>query len=254
MKIVRFIAPDCSERYGVLEGEIINDLAGTPFKTMDYSGETIPLTSVKLLAPCAPSKIVCLGVNYHGHAREMGHNIPNVPLIFLKPSTAVIGTGADIVYPPSSSRVDYEAELAAVIRKSGWRIPQKAARDHVLGYTCFNDVTARDLQRIDGQWTRAKSFDTFAAVGPWIETEVDPSRLNIETFLNGERKQHGNTSDLIYHIDFLIHFISHVMTLLPGDIIATGTPSGIGPMKIGDTVEVRIDGIGTLRNKVVRQD
>lgn len=254
MKIVRFTVPTGSESYGVLDGDIIKALASPPFKTIDYSGETFPLASVNLLAPCAPSKIVCLGVNYHGHAREMGHAIPNVPLIFLKPSTAVIGPEADIVYPPSSSRVDYEAELAVVIKKSGWRISQKAARDHVLGYTCFNDVTARDLQRIDGQWTRAKSFNTFAAVGPWIETEGDPSRLDIETFLNGERKQHGNTSDLIYHIDFLIHFISHVMTLLPGDIIATGTPSGIGPMKIGDIVEVRIEGIGSLRNKVVRQD
>jgi 2-keto-4-pentenoate hydratase/2-oxohepta-3-ene-1,7-dioic acid hydratase in catechol pathway len=172
----------------------------------------------------------------------------------LKPSTAVIGPEADIIYPPSSQRVDYEAELAVVIKKPVWRVSREAARDSILGYTCFNDVTARDLQKQDGQWTRAKGFDTFAAVGPWITTGIDPSSLMVETWLNGERKQHGNTADLIYPIDYLIHFVSHVMTLLPGDIIATGTPSGIGPMHPGDTVEVRIEGIGTLRNYVTRTD
>ncbi len=254
MKIVRFAAPDASELYGVLEGEVVQALSAAPFKGLDYSGKIYPLDLVKLLAPCAPSKIVCLGVNYHGHAREMGHSIPNSPLIFLKPSTAVIGPEAEIIYPPMSQRVDYEAELAVVIKKPGWRISQKTALDHVLGYTCFDDVTARDLQKIDGQWTRAKSFDTFAAIGPWIETELDPSKLAVETYLNGDRRQQGNTADLIYPIDFLIHFISHVMTLLPGDVIATGTPSGIGPMQPGDTVEIRIEGIGTLRNYIIHRD
>ena len=254
MIIVRFAAPDASELYGVLEGDTIRALKSPPFRGIDYSDTSYPLAAVRLLAPCAPSKIVCLGVNYHGHAREMGHAIPTSPLIFLKPSTAVIGPEADIIYPPSSQRVDYEAELAVVIKKPGWRISQKAALDHVLGYTCFNDVTARDLQKIDGQWARAKGFDTFAATGPWIETDLDPSKLTVETYLNGEQRQHGSTSDLIYPIDFLIHFVSHVMTLLPGDVIATGTPSGIGPMQPGDTVEVRIQGIGTLRNYVARRD
>ncbi len=254
MKIVRFVAPDASENYGVLASDGVHALSTVPFKGLDYTGRIYALDSVKLLAPCVPSKVVCLGVNYHGHAREMGHTIPNSPLIFLKPSTAVIGPEAEIIYPPMSQRVDYEAELAIVIKKPGWRISQKAALDHVLGYTCFNDVTARDLQKIDGQWTRAKGFDTFAAIGPWIETELDPSKLTVETYLNGERRQHGNSSDLIYPVDFLIHFISHVMTLLPGDVIATGTPSGIGPMQPGDTVEVRIEGIGTLSNRVVRRD
>jgi len=254
MKIVRFAAQGASESYGVIDGGTVLAVKGTPFRSLNYSGVTYPLASVKLLAPCAPSKIVCLGVNYHGHAREMGHSIPSSPLIFLKPSTAVIGPDADIIYPPSSHRVDYEAELAVVVKKSGWRISLKNAHEHIFGYTCFNDITARDLQKIDGQWTRAKSFDTFAGVGPWIETEVDPSAVNVETYLNSERKQHGNTSDLIYQVDFLVHFISHVMTLLPGDIIATGTPSGIGPMQPGDTVEIRIEGIGSLVNRVVRRD
>jgi 2-keto-4-pentenoate hydratase/2-oxohepta-3-ene-1,7-dioic acid hydratase in catechol pathway len=254
MKIIRFAAPDASESYGVIDGNTVLALHGTPFRTLDYSGVTYPLPSVKLLAPCAPSKVVCLGVNYHSHAKEMGHALPTAPLIFLKPSTAVIGPEAGIIYPPMSQRVDYEAELAVVIKKAGWRISQENALSHVLGYTCFNDITARDLQKIDGQWTRAKGFDTFAAIGPWIETEADPANLTVETYLNDERKQHGNTSDLIYSVDYLIHFISHVMTLLPGDVIATGTPSGIGPMLVGDTVEIRIGGVGSLKNKVIRRD
>ncbi len=254
MKIIRFTAPDASEQFGVIDGTTVLALSGTPFKALDYSGATYPLSSVKFLAPCAPSKIVCLGVNYHGHAKEMGHTLPTAPLIFLKPSTAVIGPEAGIIYPPMSQRVDYEAELAVVIKKAGWRISQQDALSHVLGYTCFNDVTARDLQKIDGQWTRAKGFDTFASIGPWIETEADPANLTVETYLNDERKQQGNTSDLIFPVDYLIHFISHVMTLLPGDVIATGTPSGIGPMQVGDIVEIRIERIGSLKNKVILRD
>ncbi|WP_076004199.1 fumarylacetoacetate hydrolase family protein [Dehalogenimonas formicexedens] len=254
MKIARFSTPDGSESYGVIDGKNILGINGTPYKSLDYSGAVYPLHSVKLLAPCAPSKIVCLGVNYHGHAREMGHTLPTAPLIFLKPSTTVIGPEEGIIYPPMSQRVDYEAELAVVIKKSGWRISRENALSHVLGYTCFNDITARDLQKIDGQWTRAKGFDSFASIGPWIETEADPGNLIVETYLNDERKQQGNTSDLIYPVDYLIHFISHVMTLLPGDVIATGTPSGIGPMQVGDTVEIRISGIGSLKNRVIRRD
>jgi 2-keto-4-pentenoate hydratase/2-oxohepta-3-ene-1,7-dioic acid hydratase in catechol pathway len=254
MKIVRFATPDASEQYGVIEGDSILALKGTPFRGLDYSGVTYKTSTVRLLAPCAPSKIVCLGVNYHSHAKEMGHTLPSAPLIFLKPSTAVIGPEAGIIYPPMSQRVDYEAEMAVVIKKAAWRVSQENALSHVLGYTCFNDITARDLQKIDGQWTRAKGFDTFAAVGPWIETDADPSNLTVESYLNGERKQHGNTSDLIFSVDYLIHFISHVMTLLPGDVIATGTPSGIGPMQVGDTIEIRIEGIGSLKNIVTRRE
>jgi 2-keto-4-pentenoate hydratase/2-oxohepta-3-ene-1,7-dioic acid hydratase in catechol pathway len=192
-----------------------------------------------------------LGLNYHSHAEELKLPIPANPLLFLKPSTSVIGPEDDIVYPDSSERVDYEAELAVVIKAKAYRVPQDGALDYVLGYTCFNDVTARDLQKKDVQWTRAKSFDTFAAIGPHIETELDPGNVNLEAYLNGELKQGGNTSDLIFPVPELVSFISHIMTLLPGDIIATGTPSGIGPMKPGDTVEIKVAGIGTLRNRVV---
>jgi 2-keto-4-pentenoate hydratase/2-oxohepta-3-ene-1,7-dioic acid hydratase in catechol pathway len=250
MNIVRFKAPDGGEHYGIIEAETVRELTGTPFKNIEYTGLDFDPQAVQLLAPCQPSKIVCLGVNYHGHAREMNHKIPDAPLIFLKPSTAVIGPEADILYPPMSHRVDYEAELAVVIKKPVWRVSREAARDCILGYTCFNDVTARDLQKQDGQWARAKGFDTFAAVGPWISTTADPAALTVESYLNGERKQYGNTADLIYPVDYLIHFISHVMTLLPGDVVATGTPSGIGPMQPGDTIEIKIDGVGTLRNQV----
>jgi 2-keto-4-pentenoate hydratase/2-oxohepta-3-ene-1,7-dioic acid hydratase in catechol pathway len=172
--------------------------------------------------------------------------------MFLKPSTAVIGPEDNIVYPPSSHRVDYEGELGVVIKKPAWRVSVDDALDYVLGYTCFNDVSARDLQSSDGQWTRAKGFNTFAAIGPCIETELDPGNVILETYLNGKLKQHTNTNDLIYPIPALINFISNVMTLLPGDIIATGTPSGIGPMQPGDTVEIKIEPIGTLRNYVVK--
>jgi 2-keto-4-pentenoate hydratase/2-oxohepta-3-ene-1,7-dioic acid hydratase in catechol pathway len=175
-----------------------------------------------------------------------------VPLLFLKPSTAVIGTEDNIIYPEMTKRVDYEGELGVVIKKKASQVSAKEALDYVLGYTCFNDVSARDIQRSDVQWTRAKGFDTFAAMGPWIETDVDPENAPVETYLNGELKQKGNTSDLIYSVREVISFISNVMTLLPGDVIATGTPSGIGPMNPGDTVEIKIVPIGTLRNYVVK--
>ncbi len=250
MKIVRF-AVNNKVKYGVLSGELIQVIEDKPYRSLKLTDRYHLLDEVKLLSPCTPSKIVALGRNYHNHAKEMGVRLPDAPLIFLKPSTAVIGPEANIVYPASSSRVDYEGELAVVIKKSVWRVSVDDALDYVLGYTCFNDVTARDLQQQDSQWTRAKSFDTFAAVGPCIETELDPGNAVLETYLNGKLKQRGNTSDLIFTIPELINFISHVMSLLPGDIITTGTPSGIGPMYPGDTVEVRIEPIGTLRNYVV---
>ncbi len=250
MKIVRFATGD-RVRYGVLDGESIQGIEDKPFRSIKPSAHHYQLSEVKLLSPCTPSKIVALGVNYRSHAEEMDIPLPNAPLIFLKPSTAVIGPEDNIVYPGASERVDYEGELGVVIKKPVWRVSVKDALDYVLGYTCFNDVTARDLQNRNGQWTRAKGFNTFAAVGPCIETELDPGNVVVETYLNGERKQQGDTSDLIYPIPELINFASHVMTLLPGDIIATGTPSGIGPMYPGDTVEIRIEPIGTLRNYVV---
>jgi len=251
MKIQRF-AIDNKVRYGILDGESIQGIEDKPYRYLKPIDRYYQLSEVKLLSPCIPSKIVALGLNYRSHAKEVNARLPNAPLIFLKPSTAVIGPEDNIVYPASSARVDYEGELAVVIKKPAWRVSIEEALDYVLGYACFNDITARDLQYQDKQWTRAKSFNTFAAVGPWIETEIDPGNAVLETYLNGELRQQGNTNDLIYSVPELINFISSVMTLLPGDIIATGTPSGIGPMYPGDTVEVKIEPIGTLRNYVVK--
>ena len=251
MKIVRFAAGN-KVKYGILNGDSIQAIEGKPFRYIKPTDDYYQLSEVKLLYPCLPSKIVCLGLNYRSHAKEINAPPPDAPLLFLKPSTAVIGPEDNIVYPPSSTRVDYEGELGVVIKKAAWQVAIEKTGDYVLGYTCFNDVTARDLQTKDGQWTRAKGFDTFAAFGPCIETELDPGNVVLETYLNGELKQHGNTSDLIYAVPKLISFISNVMTLLPGDIIATGTPSGIGPMSPGDTVEIKIKPIGTLRNYIVK--
>ncbi len=251
MKIVSFTATEKAE-YGILTGAAIEGIEGTPYQDLQPSGRRYDLGEVKLLPPCSPSKILALGLNYHSHAEELGMPLPAEPLLFMKPSTAIIGPEDSISYPPSSEQVDYEGELGVVIGKRAYRVPVGKALDYVLGYTCFNDVTARDLQRKDKQWTRAKGFDTFAAIGPCIQTELDPASADIETYLNGELKQRGNTSDLIFPVPELISFISGVMTLLPGDVIATGTPSGIGPMRPGDTVEVKIAGIGTLRNHVAR--
>jgi 2-keto-4-pentenoate hydratase/2-oxohepta-3-ene-1,7-dioic acid hydratase in catechol pathway len=251
MKIVRFTI-DKKVRYGILKGESIQTIEDKPYRYLKPSDCYYKLSEVKLLPPCTPSKIVALGLNYYSHAKEVNAPIPDAPLIFIKPSTALIGPGDNIIYPSTSHRVDYEGELGVVIKKPVWKVSVEDALDYVLGYTCFNDVTARDLQYHDEQWTRAKSFNTFAAVGPCIETKLDPGNVVVETYLSGELKQQGNTGDLIYSVPELIDFISHVMTMLPGDIIATGTPSGIGPMYPGDTVEIKIEPIGTLRNYVVK--
>jgi 2-keto-4-pentenoate hydratase/2-oxohepta-3-ene-1,7-dioic acid hydratase in catechol pathway len=206
----------------------------------------------RILAPVLPSKIVAVGLNYRDHAMEMGHDLPASPILFMKPSTSVIGPGEAIVYPAQASRVDYEAELAVVIRQRCRNVRPEDARAVILGYTCLNDVTARDLQAKDGQWTRAKSFDTFAPLGPWIETEVpDPHSLAVRARLNGKTVQSSNTGNLIFSVFELVAFISSIMTLERHDVIATGTPSGIGPMARGDEVSIEIDGIGTLTNAVV---
>ena len=251
MKIIRFTTGTKVE-YGILNGEVIQGTTGTPYRQLKYSNHRYSLSEVKLLPPCTPSKIVALGLNYYGHAEEVKMPIPSEPLLFMKPSTSVIGPEDNIAYPDSSQRVDYEAELGVVIKTRAYRVTVEKALDYVLGYTCFNDVTARDLQQKDGQWTRSKSFDTFSSIGPCIETELNPGNINLEAYLNGELKQRGNTSDLIFSVPKLVSFISHVMTLLPGDVIATGTPSGIGPMYPGDVVEIKLEGIGTLRNYVVK--
>lgn len=250
MKIVRFKAGR-KTGCGVLRGETIQVIEGKPFRNIKPTGSSYRLGEVRLLAPCEPSKLVCVGLNYRKHAEETNMPLPEVPLIFLKPSTSLIGPEDNIIYPVMSKQVDYEGELGVVMKKKARRVAPEDAPDYVLGYTCCNDVTARDLQGSDGQWTRAKGFDTFAAVGPCIETELAPDNVALETYLNGERRQQGNTNDLIYPVREIISFITNVMTLLPGDVIATGTPSGIGPMQPGDTVEIRIPAIGTLINRVV---
>jgi len=209
------------------------------------------LKDVQLLPPSEPTKIVAVGLNYRDHAEELRLSLPEEPLIFMKPSSSVIGPGDPIVLPPQSARVDFEAELGIVIGKTACRVSRENASEYILGFTCLNDVTARDLQSKDGQWTRAKGFDTFCPVGPWVETQIDPFDLQIELYLNGELKQKSRTSNLIFDAYRLVEFISGIMTLFAGDIIATGTPSGIGPMVAGDTVEVRIEGIGSLINKAV---
>jgi 2-keto-4-pentenoate hydratase/2-oxohepta-3-ene-1,7-dioic acid hydratase in catechol pathway len=218
--------------------------------SIEADGRAYEIGEVELLPPAEPSKVVCVGLNYVLHAKELKMDLPTEPIIFLKPSTAVIGPGADIVMPPSSNQVDYEGELAAVIGRRCRYVPAGEAEDYILGYSNFNDVTARDLQRRDGQWTRAKSFDTFAPLGPYV-VEADPSSLAIETRVNGRVGQSSNTSDLIFSIPELVEFISGIMTLLPGDVIASGTPPGVGSLSAGDVVEVEVEGLGVLRNPVV---
>ncbi len=249
MKVVRFLAQG-KPAYGILNRDEVAELDGdffTPFRTLEAC---YTFSNVKLLAPCEPSKVVAVGLNYRDHARELGIPIPGEPLIFLKPPTAVIGHEAAIVCPEESSEVHYEAELAVVIRDRIRGVSPEEARKHIFGYTCANDVTARDLQKKDGQWTRSKSFDTFCPLGPWIETDLNPDDLLVESYLNGERRQSSRTSRFIFAVDRLVSFISHIMTLHPGDAILTGTPAGIGPIKPGDVVEVRVEGIGSLKNPV----
>jgi len=250
MKIVRFLIENQS-KYGVLEGEVIKETEGDIFSDIKVTDRTHSMDDVKILPPCSPSKIIAVGLNYKDHAKEMGSALPEEPRIFLKPATAVIGHEDKIKYPVHmSSHVDYEGELAVVIKSQAKNVEEKEALKYVYGYTCLNDVTARDLQAKDIQFTRAKGFDTFAPMGPVIETEADPGDLEISTYLNGERKQHSRTSNLLFSVPKLVSFISSVMTLLPGDVISTGTPAGVGPMKSGDKVEVEIERIGRLTNYI----
>lgn len=255
MRIVRF-EHSGNICYGQVDDDAVHILKNSPFEapnavTLRQDSVKLPLKSVRLLAPCEPTKIVCLGLNYISHATEFKQKLPDLPLLFIKPPSAVIGPDDDIILPPNSERIDYECELAAVIGKKARNVPEKDFSSFILGYTCFNDVTDRIAQAKDGQWTRAKGFDTFAPFGPWIETDISPDNLQIETLVNGEIKQSGNTGDLIFNVPHLVSFISGIMTLMPGDIIATGTPEGIGPLKAGDTVEIHIQDIGTLKNGVV---
>jgi 2-keto-4-pentenoate hydratase/2-oxohepta-3-ene-1,7-dioic acid hydratase in catechol pathway len=236
--------------FGVVENDIVIPIVGHPFAPIERTDVALKLSELRLLAPVLPSKVVAIGKNYASHAAEMGGDVPAQPLIFLKPSTSVIAHRDAIASPPSSERVDYEGELAVVISRLCRDVPEERAMEAVLGYTCANDVTARDQQKTDGQWSRAKGYDTFCPLGPWIETELDPSDLAITTTLNGETKQDSRTSMLVHKIPSLIAYITACMTLLPGDVILTGTPDGIGPMLLGDEVSVEIEGIGVLTNPV----
>ncbi|MFO8056515.1 MAG: fumarylacetoacetate hydrolase family protein [bacterium] len=250
MKICRYLK-DGKTGFGAVEQEEIKVIAG-PERPNEQIGEVLSMSEIKLLSPAQPTKIIALGLNYRDHAREMGMPIPEQPIMFLKPPSSVIGPDEDITYPAGgiTARVDYEAELGIVIGRKGKAVPKEKAMDYILGYTCVNDVTARDLQAKDGQWTRAKSFDTFCPIGPWIETELDTSNLSVKTELNGKTVQDSNTAELIFDVPAVVELISKVMTLLPGDVIATGTPPGVGPMNAGDTVVVSVEGIGALQNRV----
>lgn len=253
MRLVRF-RQGSRIATGSLDGDYVRPLRGTFFEEPIPTGEEVPLSAVRLLAPVLPSKVVCVGKNYVQHAREMGGEIPEEPVIFIKPSTSVIGPLDPIPFPPASHRVDHEAELAMVIGRLARRVPVEEAGRFVLGFTCGNDVTARDLQTRDGQWTRAKSFDGFCPLGPWIETDLDPSDLGVACRVNGETRQAARTSQVAFGPNALVGFVSAVMTLLPGDVILTGTPAGVGPLQVGDRVEVEVEGVGVLENEVVRGD
>lgn len=238
------------ENEGVLEGDKIKELSGGFYGNLEYSGNTYKLSEVRLLAPCRPSKVVAVGLNYVDHIRELGNSMPKNPVLFIKLPHTVIGPDDSIVIPEGATRVDYEAELAIVIKKLCRRVRKGDADEYILGATCLNDVTERDVQKADGQWTRAKNYDTFCPIGPYIITGIDCSKLDIKLILNGEIKQHSNTSNLLWNTQELVSFISGIMPLYPGDVVTTGTPYGVSPIKKGDIIEVIIEGIGTLRNPV----
>ena len=259
MRIARFATQDRKVHFGTIDGEpgapadalTVGAIAEHPFGALRPTGQRWALPDVRLLAPLLPSKIVGIGKNYAAHAAEMGGEAPAAPLIFLKPPTAVIGPNEPIRLPVDAQQVDYEGELAVGVGALGARdVPRERALAALLGYTVANDVTARDQQRADGQWTRAKGHDSFCPLGPWIETELDPADLAIRTELDGETKQDSRTSLLLHDVATLVSYVSHVMTLLPGDMILTGTPAGVGPLTAGGAVSVTVEGIGTLTNPV----
>ncbi len=266
MRIARFTTGD-DPRFGIVTGDVddfgipdedslITALAGDPlYVGLQPTDEQVRLADARLLSPVLPrSKVVGIGRNYAAHAAEMGSDLPDEPLMFLKPNTSVVGPGDPVFYPHQTENLHFEGELAVVIGRICRDVPKEKYADVIHGYTVGNDVTARDLQRKDGQFTRAKGFDSFCPLGPWVETELDVSDLRVQTFLNGEVKQDGRTSDLIFDVPTLIAHVTSVMTLLPGDVILTGTPEGVGPMNVGDEVEISIQGIGNLTNKVVKRD
>ncbi|AKC39719.1 2-hydroxyhepta-2,4-diene-1,7-dioate isomerase [Mycobacteroides chelonae] len=256
MRLGRIASPD-GVAFVSIEGddgtETAREIAEHPFGTPTFTGRQWPLADVRLLAPILASKVVAMGKNYAAHAAEMGGAPPESPVIFIKPNTSIIGPGLPIQLPPSASEVHHEGELAIVIGRPCKDVPASRAAEVILGYTIGNDVSARDHQRADGQWTRAKGHDTFCPLGPWIVTDLDPSDLAIRTEVNGEVRQSSRTSLLLHDVGTIVEWVSAVMTLLPGDVILTGTPEGVGPIVDGDTVSVTIEGIGTLSNPVVRK-
>lgn len=253
MRLIRFQTKKEPPQFGWVNDELVGRIDGNPFGEFQRSEATIPLDSVQLLAPVVPAKVVCVGRNYAEHIKETSAETPTTPLLFLKPSSAVIGPNQTIFLPPQSLQVEHEAELAVVIGKHARWVQPEEAYGYVYGYTAGNDVTARDLQRKDGQWTRSKGFDTFCPLGPWIDTDLNPADAMITCHVNGELRQMASTRDMIFHIDQLIAFISSIMSLESGDVIMTGTPAGIGPLHPGDVVEVTIEGIGKLRNNVASE-
>ncbi|MBW3657313.1 MAG: fumarylacetoacetate hydrolase family protein [Actinobacteria bacterium] len=252
-RIVRFSGPT-GPRYGIVEGTEVAVIEPHPFGPHGPTGERVPLEGLQLLAPVIPSKIVCVGRNYADHASELGNEVPAEPLLFTKPATGVIGPGQAIQYPRDlTDEVHHEAELAVVIGAILSRVTPTEARRGIYGFTAANDVTARDLQNRDGQWTRAKGFDTFCPLGPAIATDIDPHDVGVRCLVNGEVRQDGSTRDLVFDVPTLVSYISQVMTLLPTDVVLTGTPAGVGPVEPGDVVRVEIDGIGALENPVVER-
>ena len=250
MKLCRFLYQR-NIYWGQIRDETVIALRASPFVKIEAASQRFSLKKIKLLPPTTPTKVILVGLNYKDHARELKMPLPRKPLIFIKPNSSIIGHNASIIYPCGVGRLDYEAELAIVIGKVAKSIRMQAAHKYILGYTCLNDVTARDLQKEDGQWTRSKSFDTFCPLGPWIETGLDPENLEIKLYLNGKLKQSSCTKNFIFSVNYLVSFISRIMTLLPGDVISTGTPAGVGRMQKGDIVELAIAGIGRLRNRVI---
>jgi len=250
MRIVRFQVNDEAPKYGWLLDEKVGEIQGDLFGQYRRRDAKTPLADVKLVPPCEPTKILCVGRNYVEHAKELGNEVPKVPLIFMKPPSSIISNGEAILLPPQSKQVEHEAELVAVIGKRGRHIPIEEAKNYILGYTIGNDITARDLQKIDDQWTRAKGFDTFCPFGPWIDTDFDPADAVVTCRVNGQMRQMASTRDMVFNVPTLIAYISSVMTLEPGDLIFTGTPSGVGELKNGDEVVVEIEGLGKLSNPV----
>ncbi|RJP30243.1 MAG: FAA hydrolase family protein [Actinobacteria bacterium] len=252
MKLARYLH-EGHIRYGILEGDTLHELESTPFSGIEKQGRTCGLDEVEILPPVFPQKIIAVGLNYRDHAEEFDLEMPDEPVLFMKPPSSLLAHDGEIIYPPMSKRVDYEAELVLVCGAECRNVGAAEAPAYILGYTCGNDVTARDLQAKDGQWTRAKSFDTFCPLGPFIETDVDPGDLAIELRLNGEAHQSSNTANMAFSPLELLSFTSRIMTLFPGDVIMTGTPSGVGEMFPGDTVEVLIAGLDPLRNSVIQR-